>query len=65
LFLSKNGKDWGAPISEGEFSNIRNNPVLQVKRFKQQEARYCKFVAEKEINDRNFVTIAEFGVITE
>lgn len=65
LFLSKNGKDWGTAVSEGEFSNIRNNPVLQTKTFEQQEARFCKFVAEKEINDKNFVTIAEFGVITE
>jgi alpha-L-fucosidase len=62
--MSMDGKGWSEPVSEGEFSNIRNNPVLQTKRFKSKPGRYIKFVAEHEINDKKFITIAELGVIT-
>jgi len=64
FFVSKNGMDWGEAVSGGEFSNIKNNPILQTKRFDTAEGRYIKFVGEKEINDRNFITIAELGIIT-
>lgn len=64
LYLSKDGKRWGEPVSSGEFSNIRNSPILQTITFERAPARYVKFVAEREINDRAFVSIAELGVIT-
>jgi hypothetical protein len=38
---------------------------LQTKAFHTTEARYIKFVGEKEINDKNLMTIAELGIITE
>ena len=65
FYISKDGKNWGAPVLKGEFSNIRNNPILQTKTFDLKEGRFVKFVAEKEINDKNFITIAELGVLTE
>jgi alpha-L-fucosidase len=63
LYLSEDGKRWGDPVSSGEFSNIRNSPVLQTIYFDPVPARYLKFVAEREINDRSFVSIAELGII--
>jgi len=64
LYLSSDGKSWGDPVSSGEFSNIKNSPVLQTKTFEATSARYLKFVGEREINDKTFISIAELGVIT-
>jgi alpha-L-fucosidase len=64
FFVSEDRKRWGDPVAAGEFSNIRNSPVLQVQRFEAKTGRYIKFVAESEINDGSFMSIAELGVIT-
>jgi alpha-L-fucosidase len=64
FYVSEDGKLWGDPVLEGEFSNIRNSPVLQSQMFESTPGRFIKFVAHKEINDQVFVTIAELGVIT-
>ena len=64
LYLSMDGSQWGQPVSAGEFSNIRNSPVLQTIIFEPLPARYIKFVAEREINDLAYVSIADLGVIT-
>ena len=40
--LSTNGKDW-TPVSEGEFGNLRANPVEQIISFEPQKARYIRF----------------------
>jgi alpha-L-fucosidase len=64
FYLSMDGKEWGDPVASGEFSNIRNSPVLQTVNFDPGPARYIKFMAEREINDRTFASIAELGVIT-
>ena len=64
FFVSEDGKRWGDPVAAGEFSNIRNSPVLQTQNFETKSGRYIKFVAEREINDGSFVSIAELGVIT-
>ena len=64
FYVSLDGKQWGDAVSEGEFSNIRNSPILQSKNFDPAETRYIRFVAEREINDLGFVNVAELGVIT-
>jgi len=64
FYVSKDGKKWGDPVSEGEFSNIKNSPILQTKNFDAVQARYIRILAEREINDGSFVSIAELGVIT-
>ncbi|MCK5135902.1 MAG: alpha-L-fucosidase [Bacteroidales bacterium] len=64
FYVSMDGKRWGEPLFMGEFSNIRNSPVLQTKKFDSIRGRYIKFIAEREINDKGFVTIAELGVVT-
>lgn len=65
FFVSKDGKNWENAVLEGEFSNIKNNPILQIKSFDAVEGRYIKFVGKKEINEKDFITIAELGIITE
>ena len=64
LFLSEDGIHWSDPVSSGEFSNIRNSPVLQTITFEPEPARYIKFVADREINDGPFASIAELGILT-
>lgn len=65
FYVSKDGINWGESVSEGEFSNIKNNPVLQTKTFKSVGGRYIKFVGEKEINNKNFISVSEIGIVTE
>ena len=49
--------------SEGEFSNIKNNPIEQIKLFSAVKARYIKFVAKAGIGKGNSVTICEINAI--
>ncbi|MEH6405959.1 MAG: alpha-L-fucosidase [Leeuwenhoekiella sp.] len=62
FYTSLDGKKW-VKRSEGEFANILNNPILQVKTFKKALARYIRFVAKSEVSGGNTVTIAELDVI--
>ena len=41
------------------------DPILQEKTFDPVKGRFIKFIGEKEINDKNFITIAELGILTE
>ncbi|QGY45943.1 alpha-L-fucosidase [Maribellus comscasis] len=65
FYTSRNGKNWGSPVLKGEFSNIKNSPVLQQKNFESVNARYIKLraIAPAEVNGR--IGIAEFDIITE
>ena len=65
FYVSEDGLQWGEPVSEGEFSNIRNSPVLQSKMFEPITGRFIKFEADREINDLGFVTIAELGILSK
>ena len=65
FFVSANGNNWGKPASEGEFSNIKNNPILQTKTFVTAKGRYIKFTGNMEIEGKNFMSVAEVGIITE
>jgi alpha-L-fucosidase len=49
--------------SEGEFSNIKHNPIEQLKTFKTNKARYIRFVATSAVAKGTTVTIAEINVI--
>ncbi|MFH6948015.1 alpha-L-fucosidase [Flavobacterium sp. FlaQc-51] len=49
--------------SQGEFSNIKNNPIEQVKTFKKDKARYIRFVAKSAVGKGSTVSIAEINVI--
>lgn len=65
VYISKNRMRWGQPVSKGEFSNIKNNPVLQVKTFEPVDGSYIKFKAISEINGQPFMSIAELGILTK
>jgi len=63
FYTSKDGKAWGDPIANGEFSNIKANPILQTVLFKQPTpARYFRFVALHAV-DAQHVAVAELGVV--
>ncbi|AOC96448.1 Sialidase precursor [Flavobacterium anhuiense] len=49
--------------SEGEFSNIKHNPIEQVKSFAAVKARFLKFVATAAVGKAQTVSIAEIGVV--
>lgn len=65
LYVSTNRISWGKPVSEGEFSNIENNPVKQDKSFAAKTGRYVKIRVNSTVDDQPFIGIAEFSVCTE
>ena len=63
LYVSNDGQNWGAPVSKTEFSNIANNPVLQMIKFdKMVNAKYIKLTADKILDDAKSVSFVEFGL---
>ena len=60
---STDGTNWKLAI-EGEFSNIKNNPFWQVKNFETTTARYIKFTAMKNANEKSAAGYSEFDIIT-
>ena len=60
--LSRDGLKW-VTLAEGEFSNIRANPIEQVVPLKKPvKARYLRFTGLHAV-EKNHVSAAEFGVI--
>jgi len=49
--------------SDGEFSNIKHNPIEQIKNFAKTQARYIRFVAKSAVDKGSTVSIAELNVI--
>jgi alpha-L-fucosidase len=49
--------------SKGEFSNIKNNPIEQVKTFAETKARYLRFVAKSTEGKGQIFSISEINVI--
>jgi alpha-L-fucosidase len=49
--------------SQGEFSNIKNNPIEQVKTFAETKARYIRFVAKSAEGKNQTVSIGEINAI--
>lgn len=64
LFVSTDNRDWKL-VNEGEFSNIKNNPLWQTKMFTAVTARYVKLRALKNTEDNDNVGYAEVDVITK
>ena len=63
FFVSENNKNWKL-VSQGEFSNIKNNPLWQVKMFSPEKARYIKFRALHNTEGNNNTGYAEINVLT-
>jgi alpha-L-fucosidase len=49
--------------SDGEFSNIKNNPIEQIKTFAETKARYLRFVAKSAEGKGQTVSISEINVV--
>lgn len=64
FYVSADNKEWTL-VSEGEFSNIKNNPLWQIKKFASVKARYIKFSALKNAEGNDTVGYAEIDVITD
>jgi alpha-L-fucosidase len=64
FFVSSEGIEW-IKADEGEFANIKNNPLLQSKSFAPRKARYVKLQALQNTQSDNKVGYAEFDVITQ
>lgn len=63
IYVSNDGKNWGEPISKGEFANIANNPILQKVSFNQRvKGNFVKFTANKIVEDKKDVSFLEFGL---
>nr|WP_188765943.1 alpha-L-fucosidase [Emticicia aquatilis] len=63
FWVSKDGAKWKL-VSEGEFSNIKNNPFWQVKSFEPVVAKYIKFTALKTAQESSAPGYAELDIIT-
>jgi alpha-L-fucosidase len=64
FFVSKDNSDWKL-VDEGEFANINNNPVVQIKKFAALKARYVKLRALKNTRGNDDVGYAEVDAITQ
>jgi alpha-L-fucosidase len=64
FYVSNDNKEWKL-VSEGEFSNIRNNPLWQVKKFAAVNARYIKLKALKNSENNDNIGYGEVDLITK
>jgi alpha-L-fucosidase len=65
LYVSNDGLNWGRPVSEGEFANIKNSPILQQKEFDVTSCSFIKFKILSPAHENGRVGIAELGIITQ
>jgi alpha-L-fucosidase len=63
FYVSVDSKNWKL-VDEGEFSNIKNNPLWQIKTFDTINARYIKLRALKNIWGDEVAGYTEIDVIT-
>ena len=63
FYVSNDHAEWKL-VSQGEFSNIKNNPLWQTKTFAPEKARYIKLRALKNTENNNNLGYAEVDVIT-
>jgi alpha-L-fucosidase len=64
FYVSLDGSRWKL-VSSGEFSNIKNNPVWQIKRFDAVNARYVKLRALGNTENDSNIGYAEFDLIVD
>ncbi len=63
FYVSSDNKNWEL-VSEGEFSNIKNNPLWQVKKFETEKVRFLKFRALSNTEYNNNIGYAEVDILT-
>lgn len=62
---SVDGTHWTTQVDNGEFGNIRNNPMLQEVRFAPVEARYFRFTALHDVQNSGWAHVAEITVLPD
>ena len=65
FYVNSDGQNWGTPVSEGEFANIKNSPILQIKEFEAINGRFVKFKMLSSADEKGRMGIAEFGITTQ
>jgi alpha-L-fucosidase len=63
FYVSADNKEWKL-VDEGEFSNIKNNPLIQIKNFAAVNAHYIKLRALKNTEGNSNIGYVEVNVIT-
>ncbi|NII29743.1 alpha-L-fucosidase [Pseudoflavitalea sp. X16] len=63
FFVSQDNAQWKL-VDEGEFSNIKNNPLWQIKKFEPVRARYIKLRALRNTQNNDAAGYAELDVMT-
>ena len=61
--ISNDNVEWKL-VNQGEFSNIKNNPTWQIKKFAPEKARYIKLRALRNTENNNNLGYAEVDIIT-
>ena len=64
FFVSVDGESWQL-VSEGEFSNIKNNRAWQIRHFPPAKSRYIKLSALRTADGNDDISYAEVDVITK
>lgn len=62
--VSTNNRTWKT-VANGEFGNIKNNPIEQTIKFNKTSGRYIKLKAIKIVDKSTSLSVGEIGVITE
>ncbi len=65
FYVSSDKINWGEPVSKGEFSNIKSNPIQQQKNFEVKKGRFIMLKAIDTAQNDNQVRVAEIGIITK
>lgn len=65
FYVSNDGRNWGKPVSSGEFANIKNSPVLQKINFDPVKGKFLKFRPLSPADENGNIGIAEFDIVTE
>lgn len=65
VYLSMDGKHWGAPVATGRFGNIVNNPVEQFVPFATAKARYVKLAVLKTTSGAGLLPVPQLGLSGE
>ncbi|MGA9292043.1 MAG: alpha-L-fucosidase [Ignavibacteriaceae bacterium] len=63
FYVSRDNLKWKL-ADKGEFSNIKNNPLWQIKKFAAEKVRYFKLRALSNTEDNDNIGYAEVDVIT-
>ena len=63
-YVSEDGERWTECVRDGEFSNIKHNPIPYYVSFgSSYNARYLRLEPLSEVNDMNATSVAEIGVL--